>query len=163
VPLRRLFTPRVVTSVTNYCLLAFLDIFLAALLPLFYASPIHHGGLGLAPPTIGLFLAIFGILNGVLQAGFVPRIVERLGTKKTFLIGVTCFIPVYLLFPVLNLVAMRYGMSPIVVSLVLVQLVVIVISNMVRFLHFDALPKVELSLRQAWSTSALPFTVATNT
>jgi len=41
VPLRALLTRRVVFSVANYCMLAFLDISLACMGPVYYATPIE--------------------------------------------------------------------------------------------------------------------------
>ena len=52
VPLRGLLVFPVLISITNYGLLALLDISKAALHPLFLSTPIAFGGLGLSPPTV---------------------------------------------------------------------------------------------------------------
>ncbi|KAL4262459.1 MFS transporter superfamily protein [Pleurotus pulmonarius] len=55
-----------------------------------HPPPPHLGipGLALAPPTIGLILGLFGILNGLFQALYFPAIVQRWGAKKVFRVGV---------------------------------------------------------------------------
>jgi hypothetical protein len=54
VPLRALLVFPVLISITNYVLLALLEISKAALQPLFLSTPIEYGGLGLSPPTVSV-------------------------------------------------------------------------------------------------------------
>ncbi len=54
--IREILTPGVAVAIANYAALSILDIARAALMPLFYASPIEAGGLGFTPKIIGLLL-----------------------------------------------------------------------------------------------------------
>lgn len=54
--IRDIATRSVIVAVANYCALALLDIAFCALLPLFCATSIADGGLGLSPSQIGLIL-----------------------------------------------------------------------------------------------------------
>ncbi|KAK7032774.1 major facilitator superfamily domain-containing protein [Favolaschia claudopus] len=60
-PIKDLVVFPILISISNYVALAFLNIVLAALLPLFLAMPIEIGGLGLPPNRIGLILAVYGL------------------------------------------------------------------------------------------------------
>ncbi|KAF9499985.1 MFS general substrate transporter [Pleurotus eryngii] len=89
-PLASLLTRRTLVPVANYTLLALLSISINALQPLFFAEGPDLGipGLALPPPTIGLILGAFGVLNGLFQALFFPAIVKRWGAKGVFRAGV---------------------------------------------------------------------------
>ncbi|KAG2039615.1 major facilitator superfamily domain-containing protein [Suillus americanus] len=87
-PLRTLLTPTIVVPIANYAMLAFLDVSFRALLPLFLSTPTYLGGLGFAPSSIGSWLAFFGIIDGVFQAVFFAKIVDRLGPKRLFFVMV---------------------------------------------------------------------------
>ncbi|THH19232.1 hypothetical protein EW146_g1881 [Bondarzewia mesenterica] len=130
VPLRGLFTLPVLLSVVNYGFLALLDIALAALLPLFYSTPIELGGLGLSPATIGLCMGAFGIMNGVFQGLYFSKIVRYLGPRRLFMIGMGSFIPLFALFPIINFLARRVGFSLPVWSVLAVQLAIMVVMDM---------------------------------
>jgi MFS family permease len=67
------------------------------------------GGLGLPPPTIGAILSAFGILNGVSQILFFARIHNHFGTKNVFFAGMLSAVPLFVLFPVMNALAIRAG------------------------------------------------------
>jgi MFS family permease len=117
-------------SVSNYASLAFIDMAMLALLPLFYSSPIEHGGLDLSPSTIGILLGTFGLLNGAFQAFFFAKIIKRFGAKNLFITGISSSILIFLLFPVINLLALRWGVSPIVWVAVVCQLMVTIVMDM---------------------------------
>lgn len=117
-------------SISNYGCLAFLEIAFLALLPLFYSSPIEYGGLNLSPSTIGTILGIFGLVNGVFQAFFFAKLVRRWGAKNLFFVGMSSFLPIFLLFPVMNFLARKWGISPIVWIAVALQLIIAVIMDM---------------------------------
>ena len=114
----------------NYASLAFIEMAMIALLPLFYSSPIEHGGLNLSPSTIGILLGTFGLVNGFFQAFFFAKIVKRCGAKNLFIAGMSCFLPIFLLFPVMNLLALRWGVSPIVWVIVAFQLMIAIVMDM---------------------------------
>lgn len=110
-PLRALLTPRVVIAAANYASLSLVDISYRAIQPLFFSTPIHLGGLGLPPSTIGNILSVFGILNGLFQVFFFARIHDHWGSKKVFTAGIASAFPVFIAFPVLNYIARTQGLS----------------------------------------------------
>ncbi|KAJ7110829.1 major facilitator superfamily domain-containing protein [Mycena crocata] len=113
-PLRELFVFPVVISISNYVALGFLNTTLAALLPLFLAMPIEIGGLGLPPPTIGLILSIYGVATGLVQILFFARFIRRFGEKRVFFNGMCTCLPVFVLFPLMSVIAQRSGLSVVI-------------------------------------------------
>jgi hypothetical protein len=109
-------------SIANYLFLAFVDMSFFTLQPLFFATPIHLGGLGLSPPMIGSYLGIFGLLSGTAQALFFSKAVRFFGLKRLFLISLSCFIPMFALFPAISHLVREGGRSPAVWTLVASQL-----------------------------------------
>ena len=130
IPVRALLTGPVVWSVANYASLAFLEIAYRAVQPLFFSTPIELGGLGLPPSTIGLILGSFGIMDGIFQALFFAKFIDRWGPKRVFQVGMSMFIVLYPLFPAMNILARAGGMSCYVWGLVILQLAVLVIVDM---------------------------------
>ena len=129
-PLRAVLTGPVVLSIANYFWLAFIDIALCALHPLFFATPIHLGGLGMSPATIGVCLGIFGLLDGTVQGVLFPEIVRRVGLRKLYLTCLLFFIPLFASFPVINYFARGWGLSPAVWALVVFQLMINCVTEM---------------------------------
>ncbi|KAK7057738.1 MFS general substrate transporter, partial [Favolaschia claudopus] len=129
-PLRKVLTPRVITAVSNYSLLALLDIALRALQPLFYTMPIRFGGLGFSPPLVGLCLGAFGLFSGIYQATIFAPIYNRFGTKRIFITSVMTFIPMFLLFPFMNLSALHGGINAITWTELTAQMILYVIMDM---------------------------------
>ncbi|KAF7327393.1 Major facilitator superfamily multidrug-resistance DHA1 sub-family [Mycena kentingensis (nom. inval.)] len=110
-PLRDLLTESVVLSVSNYVALGLLNTSILALLPLFLTMPISIGGLGLTPPQIGAILCAYGFVTGTFQLLFFSRIVRRIGEKRTFLVGMSTNLVIFLLFPVMNTVVRSAGLG----------------------------------------------------
>ncbi|EAU85270.2 major facilitator superfamily transporter [Coprinopsis cinerea okayama7 len=110
-PLRKLLTFPVVISILNYVVLAFLNISVSALLPLFFHMPIEMGGLDLDPAYIGYVIGIYGAGTGLFQVLFFAPIVRRLGVRRAFVWSVSTFAPVFMTFPVTSLAAKQYGVS----------------------------------------------------
>ncbi|KAG0700122.1 major facilitator superfamily domain-containing protein, partial [Suillus ampliporus] len=126
-PLRSLLTPTIVIPIANYATLAFLDVSFRALLPLFLSTPAYLGGLGLAPYYIGSWLAFCGIVDGVFQALFLAKIVDRIGAKRFFCVSVSCFVPLMVTFPIISwLVRARGIVDHTIIYPLLVQLVLTV-------------------------------------
>ncbi len=128
-PLRRLMTRRVLLSVTNYATLSLVEISFRAIQPLFFSTPISSGGLGLDPPSIGKILACQGILNGIFQVAYFARAHAICGTKRLFVGGQCCAIPVLALFPVMNALARLYGVGLAVYSAAALQIVFSIVWN----------------------------------
>jgi len=110
-PLRALLTRRVIIAAGNYASLSLVDISFRAIQPLFLSTPIHLGGLGLPPATIGKLLSTYGILNGVFQVFFFARITDRWGSRTVFFGGIASGIPAFALFPIINYLARHQGYS----------------------------------------------------
>jgi MFS family permease len=118
-----LLIPRVMTAAMNYASLSLVDISFRAVQPVFLSTPIHLGGLGLPPHTIGTILSCYGILNGMLSIFFFAKIHDRWGTKTVFMAGLASAIPVFATFPILSAMAKSQGLSTMVWAGVAVQVV----------------------------------------
>lgn len=129
-PLRSLLIPRVIIAAGNYAALSFFDIAFRAVQPLFYATPLELGGLGLDPPRIGNILAIYGVINGLFQIFFFADLHDRFGSKIIYSISIATGIPMIITLPVLNAVARVQGLSLVVWSIVGLQLTFSVIFNL---------------------------------
>ena len=110
-PLRKLFTWPVIIAAGNYATLSLVDITLRAVQPVFYSTPIQLGGLGLPPQKIGIILSVYGVLNGLLQIFFFAQIHDRFGSKRVYITGLFAALPVFALFPVINVLARYEGYS----------------------------------------------------
>ncbi|TFK60007.1 MFS general substrate transporter [Pluteus cervinus] len=117
-PLRSLLTRNVILAAGNYASLSLVDIAYRAIQPVFLSTPIELGGLGLPPSSIGNVLSFFGIVNGILQVFFFARIQRRFGSKRVFLTGIISSIPLVLMFPLINHLARKQGLSTLVWALV---------------------------------------------
>ncbi|KAG0709389.1 major facilitator superfamily domain-containing protein [Suillus ampliporus] len=130
-PLRSLLTPTIVIPIANYAMLALLDISLLALMPLFFSTPMYLGGLGFSPSSIGSWLALLAIVDGIFQALFFAKIVDWLGPKRLFCVSVSCFAPAILVFPFMSWLVHARGMVDHAVTFALIgQLVLTVIWDM---------------------------------
>ena len=115
---------------SNYASLALLEIAYRAVQPLFLSTPIEFGGLGLPPPTIGLILGSFGVFNGIVQALLFAKLVDRYGPKRIFQFGMSMFVPLWVLYPVMSVLAKTEGMTTTVWALVFFQLALSVLMDM---------------------------------
>ena len=91
------------------------------LMPLFLSAPISLGGLGLEPAMIGTILGAVGLLDGVVQALFLARVVNAWGPKRVFQLGLTTFVPLFALCPLMSLYARAHGLTWVVWAMVGVQ------------------------------------------
>ncbi|KAG8990464.1 hypothetical protein FRB94_000283 [Tulasnella sp. JGI-2019a] len=127
--IREILTPSVRVAVANYASLSLLDIAFSALLPLFYAAPVHAGGLGFTPSRIGLLLGLFGLINGTVQGVFSARAQRRIGTKNVYVFGVLCYFAIFTMFPIMNMLAQSGPThSTLLYTLLFLQLVLTVCS-----------------------------------
>ncbi|KAI5998694.1 MFS general substrate transporter [Pisolithus albus] len=103
VPIRTLLkTYSVIIPVANYGILGLVEIGCFALVPLFYATPVEIGGLGLQPFTIGMIMTAFCVSNGLFQALFTARAIERFGERRVFRSAVLAYFPVIASFPTMS-------------------------------------------------------------
>ncbi|KAF5379817.1 hypothetical protein D9615_005697 [Tricholomella constricta] len=111
VPLRQLLVYPVIISVSNYMSLAFLNISLNALLPLFLAMPLEIGGLGFEPAIIGYIMGSYGAFCGLFQALYFAKIIHYLGERRIFVYGIATYLPVFALFPIMSISAQQHGVT----------------------------------------------------
>jgi MFS family permease len=112
-PIRTIWTRDVICALVSFCLLplhngAFMHIF-----PVFLSNPqqdnsnaslfYFNGGLGLHSPSIGLWLAFFGVCGILLQLFIYPRMQARIGTLGNFRVALYMFPITYALAPFLAL------------------------------------------------------------
>ncbi|KAH6909217.1 major facilitator superfamily domain-containing protein [Coprinopsis sp. MPI-PUGE-AT-0042] len=128
--LREILIYPVIVSVSNYVSLAFLNICLGALIPLFFAMPIEIGGLGLSPAQIGATMGMYGAGCGVFQAFFFARTVRYFGERTVFVCGICAFIPAFTMFPIISLAAKQHGLCYTVWILTAVLLAMLAIMDM---------------------------------
>ena len=110
--------------------LAFLNISLNALIPLFFAMPLEIGGLGFDPATIGYIIGSYGAFMGGFQALFFAKIIRRIGVKRMFVSGMISYLPIFLLFPIMSYFAQRYGVGAIVWTCILMMFPLLMIMDM---------------------------------
>jgi hypothetical protein len=126
-----LLTKPVMISISNYAMLALLDMSAMVLIPLVWSTPIDLGGLNLRPTSIGLWLSAYGCLNGVLQFALFPRVVGRLGPGRVVLASIIAYVIIYTMFSFENLAARHGGGTNATVWLfVILQLASICITDM---------------------------------
>lgn len=123
IPLRGLMTRRVAVAASNYAALSLIDIAFRAIQPVFMATPIELGGLGLSTARIGNLLSIFGVLNGIFQVFFFSRVHDYLGSKMMHTVGIASAIPTLATFPLLSYLARRQGVSMLVMAVAVLQIV----------------------------------------
>jgi hypothetical protein len=125
-----LLIPRVLIAAGNYASLSLVEMAFRAIQPLFLSTPIHLGGLGLPPSSIGVLLSVQGISNGVFRVLFFAQIHDYWGSKKTFMVGVASAIPVFLMFPVANAFARTQGYSIVVWMAIGIQIIAVLLLNL---------------------------------
>ncbi|KAH9010706.1 MFS general substrate transporter [Lactarius hengduanensis] len=123
VPLRALLTRPVVVSVANYGMIGMLDMTAGNFISLVWSTSVEFGGLSMGPASIGLWMAGYGLMEGVFQFVAFPRIVRRFGTRRVFIASIILFAPVYTLLPFENLVLRHssHGMNLAVRLLIVLQ------------------------------------------
>jgi hypothetical protein len=89
-------------TIFNYALLSLLDISLVALAPIVFASPVAVGGLGMQPATIGLVLALQGVVTGTATALLIPRMQRWFGMRMTYRCGVWLYLGQIWLLPAMH-------------------------------------------------------------
>ncbi|KAG6829997.1 hypothetical protein H0H92_002688 [Tricholoma furcatifolium] len=129
-PLRKILVYPVILSVSNYMSLAFLNIALNALLPLFFAMPLTIGGLGFDPATIGYILGFYGVCTGVFQALYFSKIIRRVGERGVFVAGIASFAPIFALFPIISIAAQHYGVTGFTWACIALMLFLMIIMDM---------------------------------
>jgi MFS family permease len=122
-PLRTVLTRPIVVSVANYGMLALLNAVVEAYTPLVWSTPVEYGGLNLRPASIGMWLSLYGGMNGIVQLIFFPQFVDRFGPRLVFVFSLISCAVIYTIFPFENLaVLIGGGPNMIVWILMLLQM-----------------------------------------
>ncbi|KAH9027355.1 MFS general substrate transporter [Lactarius hengduanensis] len=130
-PLRSVFTRPVIITVANYAMLALLDSMVGAYVPLVWSTPVEFGGLNLNPASIGSWLSLYGVMDGIFQFTFFSRFISRFGLRRVFVSSIVSCAVIYAIFPFENLAAVAGGGSNLVVwLLIILQLSLLCIFDM---------------------------------
>ncbi|KAJ7841404.1 major facilitator superfamily multidrug-resistance, DHA1 sub-family [Mycena olivaceomarginata] len=108
-PIRDLLIRPVFIALANHGLLCFCHMGNEALVPLFFATPISLGGLGLRPQDIGLILSICGICNALIQAFFGGWVIRRFGPRRVFIAGFCTLVIQFAMYPLIGFLVRRAG------------------------------------------------------
>ncbi|KAJ7760702.1 major facilitator superfamily multidrug-resistance, DHA1 sub-family, partial [Mycena maculata] len=108
-PVRDLFVRPIFIALANHGLLAFCHMCNEALLPLFFATPISLGGLGLEPFSIGVIMGMAGFCNALVQLIFGGRLIRWYGPRRMFTVGFCALVVQFALYPLVGLLARRAG------------------------------------------------------
>ncbi|KAJ7352333.1 major facilitator superfamily multidrug-resistance, DHA1 sub-family [Mycena albidolilacea] len=108
-PIRDLLIRPVFIALANHGLLCFCHMGNDALVPLFFATPISLGGLGLRPQDIGLILSICGICNALVQVFFGGWVIRRFGPRRVFIAGFCTLVIQFAMYPLIGFLVRRAG------------------------------------------------------
>jgi MFS family permease len=104
-------------------MISLIDIAYKGVMPLFYSTPISLGGLGLSPASIGICLAIYGILGGLFQVLCFAPITNRYGGKRVLVFSLAMGFPIFALFPLMSAWTKHYGyITPAVYGMIFLQI-----------------------------------------
>jgi len=126
-PLHKVLTYPVILSIFNFGTVAFLDIAAMALLPLFLAMPLDIGGLNFDPSFIGYVMGSLGLVDAIFQIFFFSSIVRRWGERNVFIAAMSAFVPIFLIFPLINWAARGWGSLSLGVWVLIGILIVLVV------------------------------------
>ncbi|KAH8712068.1 major facilitator superfamily domain-containing protein [Phaeosphaeriaceae sp. PMI808] len=114
-PFRTIWTRQICKTLVAFALLPLHNATFLHIFPVLLCMPIStnprpsifsfNGGLGLTSPTVGLFLALFGIAGIILQLFIYPRLQQRIGTVNVFRLANAIFPIAYAFAPYLALLA----------------------------------------------------------
>ena len=123
-PLRSALTRPVMISIANYAMITLLEGASLALIPLIWSTSIEFGGLNFGPASIGLWLSLYGCMDGIFQFTVSPHILERFGARYAFMASIAVCAVTYTMFPFENLVLRHSvgGLNVILWPLILLQL-----------------------------------------
>jgi len=131
-PQHSILTRPVLISISNYAMLTLLEMASLTLIPLIWSTSIKFGGLNFSPASIGLWLSLYGCMDGIFQFAVSPHIFERFGARFAFMAGIAVCAVIYIMFPFENLVLRHSVGGPNVIlwSLILLQLLSFSVSRM---------------------------------
>ncbi|KAH8832917.1 MFS general substrate transporter [Flagelloscypha sp. PMI_526] len=101
--------PAVASVLINYGALAFVDMSMLALQPLFWSTSIENGGLGFTALRIGTINSIFGLPNALFQMLIIPRVFKRFGPRTLGIVAMIGSVITISLYPLEHWVTKRRG------------------------------------------------------
>ena len=114
-PFRKIWTPHLLITLVSFGLLPLHNSTFIHIFPVYLSMPTSPnpnptllsftGGLGLASPSIGLYLATFGVCGILLQLFIFPRVQQRIGTLGCLRLASCIFPLTYLCAPYLSLLS----------------------------------------------------------
>ena len=127
---REILTGPVLVATGSYASLAMMTTSFRSMFPVYLATPMKMGGLGLDPSHIGTLLAAMGLSSSVFQLVFFPPLHSRLGGKPLILITVSLFFPVAALCPFTSRVGQEQGLNNLVWLLLGIQIFLFSCANL---------------------------------
>jgi len=113
-------TKPVIITVANYAMLALLDSAVMSYIPLVWSTPVEYGGLNLNPASIGLWLSLYGVMDGIFQLAFFSHFISRFGLRRVFVFSIVSCAVIYAIFPFENLAVVAGGGPNMVVWLLII-------------------------------------------
>ena len=110
-PLRQILTRPVILATANLICFEFLVTSYVSIIPVMFTMSVPLGGLGFTPPQIGYILGACRASAACFMAFCFSRVVQYFGERRVYIIGMSSFIGIWILLPVLNLCAWRFKMS----------------------------------------------------
>lgn len=110
-PLRELFTYPLIVAIANYFALELLSTSHSALFPLFLAMPVELGGAGLEPVHIGYIMGGHRAFAALIMGTCFAPLSYRFGERRVFILAMSSFLILWILYPITNSCARHFGMS----------------------------------------------------
>ena len=120
-PLRSVLTKPVVVALANYAMLTLLNGVLESYFPLVWSTPVEYGGLNLSPASIGMWLSLYGAMNGIFQFFFFSHFISRFGPRRVFVFSIVSSAVILAIFPFENLSVVAGGGPNLVVWLLIIM------------------------------------------
>ena len=120
-PLRSMLTRPVIVTLANYAMLAFLGSVLESYFPLVWSTPVKYGGLNLNPASIGMWLSLYGGMDGIFQFFFFSLSISRFGHRRVFVFSIVSSAVILAIFPFENLTVVAGGGPNLVVWLLVIM------------------------------------------
>ena len=122
--MRAVITKPVLITIANYAMLALLSGVLEACTPLVWSTPVEFGGLNLSPESIGMWMSLYGGIDGLFQFFVFPIFFSRFGLRRVFVCSIFSAAVIFVIFPFENIVLRAGGgLNVAVWLLIILQLV----------------------------------------
>ncbi|KAF7985322.1 hypothetical protein HWV62_6511 [Athelia sp. TMB] len=120
-PIRALLTKRIIWILINYAFIAWTEQANTVLVTLIYPTPVNYGGLGLSSFAVGIIMSSLGILIAFFSVALFPRAMARYSAVQVYRTCYAGYLINPILFPLMNLVALRRGVDATVWIMITMQ------------------------------------------